>query len=211
MPNYQNGKIYKITGTNNENKELIYIGSTVQKLCKRFSTHKRDKDCASIIVLNCLNCKITLIENYMCNSREELVSRERYFYDFYDCVNKRRPMLFDGEKERNRHDYYLNNIETFREYRLNTAEERKTYDKQYYITNKEYLVNQRFERYSLNKNELNNKKREQYYEDEEYKNKRIIQSQQYREKNRIEINRKQLEKYHQTKEQKLMGLEDICV
>ena len=37
MVNYQNGKIYKII---NENNEIIYIGSTSQKLCKRYSYHK---------------------------------------------------------------------------------------------------------------------------------------------------------------------------
>ena len=30
--NYQNGKIYKIIGTNNEGIELIYIGSTTKEL-----------------------------------------------------------------------------------------------------------------------------------------------------------------------------------
>ena len=67
MPDYQNGKIYKITGTTDDGEELIYIGSTTQKLCLRFGGHKRDMKndkffLASIQVLICKDCLITLIE-----------------------------------------------------------------------------------------------------------------------------------------------------
>ena len=37
MPNYQNGKIYKITSG-----DLIYIGSTTQSLAKRWGDHNKD-------------------------------------------------------------------------------------------------------------------------------------------------------------------------
>ncbi len=39
MPNYQNGKIYKIVSSQTP---LVYIGCTVQKLSTRFSMHKCD-------------------------------------------------------------------------------------------------------------------------------------------------------------------------
>lgn len=208
MPNYQNGKIYKITGTTDEGKELIYIGSTVQKLCKRFATHKSDKDCTSTVILNCSNCKITLIESYVCNSREELVSRERYFYDLYDCVNKKKPILYDGEKKISNHNYYLDNIETYQEYRLQTAKTRIVYDKKYHEDNKEYLNAQCSIRYHENKYEINHNKKEKYKKDEEYKLKCVERTQKYRTENRDEINRKQREAHHRKKEQKLMMLED---
>ena len=38
MPNYQEGKIYKIYNTINDD---IYVGSTLQGLCKRTSGHRR--------------------------------------------------------------------------------------------------------------------------------------------------------------------------
>ena len=40
MPDYQNGKIYSIRCYNNPS--LIYIGSTCQKLSRRFTDHKKD-------------------------------------------------------------------------------------------------------------------------------------------------------------------------
>ena len=37
MPNYQEGKIYQIYNTNNND---IYVGSTTQKLCERMRSHR---------------------------------------------------------------------------------------------------------------------------------------------------------------------------
>ena len=37
MPNYQEGKIYQIYITNNND---IYVGSTTQKLCERMRSHR---------------------------------------------------------------------------------------------------------------------------------------------------------------------------
>jgi hypothetical protein len=65
MVNYQNGKVYKII---NEKNEIVYIGSTTQELlCDRYKTHKHKAP----------NHKIILIENYPCNSRQELCMREQ--------------------------------------------------------------------------------------------------------------------------------------
>ena len=38
MPNYQEGKIYKIYNTVNDE---IYIGSTTRKLCERMADHRK--------------------------------------------------------------------------------------------------------------------------------------------------------------------------
>ena len=62
--NYNNGKIYKII---NENSETVYIGSTTQVLCQRYTRHHHKAQ----------NHKIILIENYSCNSKEELCKREQ--------------------------------------------------------------------------------------------------------------------------------------
>jgi hypothetical protein len=34
------------------------------------------------------NCKIELIENYPCNSKEELLKREGWYIKVTECVNK---------------------------------------------------------------------------------------------------------------------------
>ena len=41
MPNYQNGKIYKLVC---DDPEKIYIGSTTQRLSARLSSHKKKKN-----------------------------------------------------------------------------------------------------------------------------------------------------------------------
>lgn len=132
MPDYQNGKIYKITGTTDDGQELIYIGSTIQKLCVRFASHKNDmkrgKNYSSKQLVICSNCLITLIELFPCNSKEELLMRERYYYDLYDCVNKVKPILLEGEKKEYKKQYY-------KQYNIENVDKIKEYSKQYCIEN----------------------------------------------------------------------------
>jgi len=92
MVNYQNGKIYKIIDQNNK---IIYIGSTAQKLlCDRYKTHKYKAP----------NHKIILIENYSCNSKQELCMREQQIIEENsDLLNKHRAYcnaLHMDEKEK---------------------------------------------------------------------------------------------------------------
>ena len=73
MPNYQNGKIYAIRSFQTEKK---YIGSTTQLLCQRLREHKNCKKTTSQQILQYDDYYIELIENYACNSKEELQKRE---------------------------------------------------------------------------------------------------------------------------------------
>jgi hypothetical protein len=168
MPDYQNGKIYKITGTTDEGEELIYIGSTTQKLCLRLGGHKRylknDENVSSKQVVSCSNCLITLIELFPCNSKEELLARERYYFDLYDCVNKFKPKLLEGELKEHMKEYRINNADKIKEqtkqyridnadkikhYRIDNADKIKETKKQYRIDNankikeqaKQYRIN----------------------------------------------------------------------
>ena len=155
MSNYQNGKIYKITGTNEQCVELNYIGSTVQPLNRRLTQHKINKTCSSTIIFEtCINYEIILIENYPCKTKKDLLLRERYFCNLYDCVNINNPIYYDGEldvikqhyrinnidkkKEYNK-QYHINNIEKEKErgavYRINNIDKIKEYNKQYRINN----------------------------------------------------------------------------
>ena len=80
---YSKGKIYKIIDESNGD---LYIGSTIQELHTRFSTHHIFKQYNKIMG----NCKISLIEEYPCNSKRELFEREQYWMDKIDCINKTR-------------------------------------------------------------------------------------------------------------------------
>ena len=65
MPNYSNGKIYKVV---NDNLNICYIGSTVQPLSVRMSAHQGHHKSGSFARYKkwgkIEDCKIHLIENY---------------------------------------------------------------------------------------------------------------------------------------------------
>ena len=111
MTDYSKGKIYKIIDESNND---VYYGSTTQTLKRRYKNHEvftrynKSRD----------NCRIELIEDYPCNSREELEKREQYYLDNNDCINKKRAFTSrDLELQMNRtrvkkwieqnRDYYL--------------------------------------------------------------------------------------------------------
>jgi hypothetical protein len=81
MKDYSKGKIYKIVDESNED---VYIGSTIQSLDERFNGHHIFTDYDK----NKCDCKISLIEDYPCNSKQELEQREKYFIQTNDCINK---------------------------------------------------------------------------------------------------------------------------
>lgn len=107
MPNYKNGKIYKITAEN-----LTYYGSTTQSLSKRLAEHRNTKkykpnsNFSSFPLLDMLDCKIVLVEDYPCERREQLLAREAYYIRFYICVNNSIPYLDDITKDDNRRELY---------------------------------------------------------------------------------------------------------
>lgn len=91
-------KIYKIV---NDENDLVYFGSTKQKLCKRMGVHramlkryeegKTNNFCSSYEVMQYENPQIILVEETDCQTREQLRARERYYIESCDCVNKRIP------------------------------------------------------------------------------------------------------------------------
>ena len=114
MINYQNAKIYKIV-CNNTGKQ--YIGSTVQnRLSSRLATHKNKKIGSSKEIIEGGNYSIILIENYPCNSKDELHKRERHYIETMECINHNIPSRTKEEyREVNREkinnqqkDYYKN-------------------------------------------------------------------------------------------------------
>ena len=95
MPDYQEGKIYKITCK--ETNE-VYIGSTVQLLCNRKSSHVNNcNHCVSKQIIERDNYKFELIENYPCDTARELHAREQYWVDNTEnTINKQRQ--FESEE-----------------------------------------------------------------------------------------------------------------
>ena len=83
MEKYQNGKIYKVINSDNQN---VYIGSTVRRLSNRMGDHRRkanilektSKFYCHMREIGIEKFKIILIKNVACTSKEEL---ERYEFE----------------------------------------------------------------------------------------------------------------------------------
>lgn len=100
--NFANGKIYKIT---NSTDTQYYIGSTCETLSNRFNRHKSKYKTyyhnGSVFKLfdkyGIENCKIELIENYPCDNKKQLHSREgQIIKQYFDkCVNKKIPKIIN--------------------------------------------------------------------------------------------------------------------
>lgn len=83
MPDYQNGKVYTIR--NLSDKELVYVGSSCQKLCARWMDHKsrckqtKYHNIKLYKVMNDMgvdNFYIELYEEFPCQNKEQLTKRE---------------------------------------------------------------------------------------------------------------------------------------
>jgi hypothetical protein len=120
MPNYQNGKVYKLCTYNSDD---VYYGSTCLALCQRLANHvnrwrlfKRGKKYStpmtSFSILEKGNYYIELVETVPCSSKEELHVREKHWIKNNTCVN-----------------YYKNIVRT--------REEKKVYEQEWRASNKD--------------------------------------------------------------------------
>lgn len=99
---YANGKVYKLV---NDVDEEIYVGSTCLPLRKRMYFHKNDakkktdrRVCQHLDKVGFENVHIILIENFACNSKEELLARERHWIEtLKPSLNKVVPLRTDAE------------------------------------------------------------------------------------------------------------------
>ena len=124
MSKYNNGKIYSIVALFG-NEGDIYIGSTTRTLKERMIGHiskykswKQGKGShvSSYDLFDEFGvdeCKITLLENYSCETKEKLRKREGYYIKKNKCVN----IVIAGR--------------TQQEYRIDNRESINTYHRQY--------------------------------------------------------------------------------
>ena len=97
MSDYNKSKIYKLFVKGAE--ELPYIGSTVSPLTQRLSHHKHQaitptqtKTASCQMFEDGNEVEIELLENYPCNSKTELETRERYWLEqFPEAININTP------------------------------------------------------------------------------------------------------------------------
>lgn len=126
MNKYQEGKIYKI-----ESNGLIYYGSTIQKLYNRISHHKGlyNETISKLLFNTDKEIKISIVELYPCNSKKELLFREREWIENNECINKINPIVSKEEA------YLIK-----QKWTLEHREDKKEYDKIYREKRKEELT-----------------------------------------------------------------------
>jgi len=164
MPNYQNGKIYKITAGN-----LTYIGSTCEPtLARRLAKHKSDYNAwkngkyahtTSFTVIETGQYEITLIELFPCGSKDELTARERFHIETNVCVNQRIPNRTDIETKEVRvnrsKQFYEKHKEDIKEksrlQKKNNKEQIDKVNKLYRDTHKEEISKRKKEWYKVNR------------------------------------------------------------
>lgn len=176
MSKYQQGKIYCIKSPHT-NK--VYVGSTIKTLERRMEGHLSKKNnTKSKEIIECGDAYIELIENYPCDTRQQLYMREgEIMRETSECIN----LCINGR--------------TRKEYR----ELNKDKAKEYYETNKEVLSKQHQEYYEKNK-ELIQQQQKQYRQMNKDKIKQKYK--EYQDKNRELINQRRRES---RKEKKLLN------
>ena len=145
MDKYKNAKIYKLVDVD---YKMCYIGSTIENLSKRMRKHRYDytrcqvdndfkKCCPKSVTLfenyGLENVKIELIENFPCNSKEELRQREGYHIQNTDCINRclagRDKITYNRQRYQKKKESIL---QQYKEYREKHKEEIRERRKQLY-------------------------------------------------------------------------------
>ena len=123
MNKYRNSKIYKIVNSHNDE---IYVGSTCNELRWRWAAHKQDGQKQingtretnyelynAFSELGVENFRIILVENWPCNSKDELRMREDHWIQILKpAYNMRRAYRTVDQLKDYRKQYYKNYNET---------------------------------------------------------------------------------------------------
>ena len=167
MTKYDSGKIYKLIDTRDHS--LLYIGSTCMSLCKRLWYHvsasiKKPAPIHIYInneIQNWDLVTIELVENFPCNSKNELLQREQqYINELKPTHNTIKAFLSIREKKEYDKEYKQQD-----EYKI----KKKEWDKEYRESNKEQLSQKYKDRYIENCDAVKTRV-QKYYND----NKNII-------------------------------------
>jgi len=148
---YQRGKIYRIVCNTTG---LQYYGSTIEnKLCTRLAHHKAEYKrnvnkktnhyVSSFKILENNNYEMILVENFVCNSKDELHQRERFYIENNECVNKQIPIRTKEEHK-----------EYFDKWCEENKDLTKETKKEYYEQNKDEILVRQKEYYEQNKDEI---------------------------------------------------------
>ena len=168
MSDYSQGKIYIIK--NDENEE-VYIGSTVQTLAERLRNHKKDYKrwldghghyTSSYEIVQFESCRIELLQEYPCDSGDELRKKEGEYIRQYkeNCINIQIAGRTAKERYESNRDEILEYHKEYRETHKEVISEKK---KKHYEDNKDKIIEHQKEYQEAHKEHIAEYKKE-YYE-----------------------------------------------
>ena len=153
------GYIYKIYDNTNGD---VYYGSTGQLVSKRMTCH-RDKykkylqgECGFITSFKILeneNYSYNVVEKVEFEDKFELLTRERFYIENNECVNKYIPT-------RTVKEYYESYKEKFKQHYETNKDEILDQRKQYYEVNKDKVIDRSKQYYESNKERIIERKKE---------------------------------------------------
>ena len=158
MPDYQNGKIYKLYSPS---KNLVYYGSTTQSLPQRLTEHikhykhynNNEKTfLSSFLVIECEDYKIELVEDYPCNNKQQLSKKEGEYIKTNECVNSNIAGRTIKEWHEDNKEYISDKKLT---YQREHKEQKAKTAKKYYENNKEKIYEYQ-KQWRLKQKELQN-------------------------------------------------------
>jgi hypothetical protein len=180
---YKNGVIYKIC-CKDENIKDVYVGSSCSHTSRK-SSHKSNCNNKNSREYNYPvyryirdnggweNWQFVLLEAYPCENKNQLVIRERYWFELLGArLNNNYPQrsyteYYEGNKEEileKAKENYEKNKEEFseknKEYYEENKEEIKERRKKHYEENKEEILEKEKERYKVNKEKISEKGKE---------------------------------------------------
>jgi len=165
---YKRGKIYTIRCRYDDT--LIYVGSTIEKLSKRFGGHKADskrkeRSLYTYIDNDWDNWYIELYEDYPCNNKQQLLKREGEVIREIGSINKR---IAGRTKEEYVKENFDNILEKNKIYYENNREKILNQKK---IYNEENIdkIKERMKKHREDNIDKYKKKDKDYYEKNKYK------------------------------------------
>lgn len=175
MADYKNGKIYCIKS---HKTDMVYVGSTTQKLCRRMTDHRCEYKkwvngkpyyATSFEIIKLNDAYIELLEIFPCSCRQELHKKEgEYIKNTKKCVNKRIP-------GRTKKEWRENNKDKIKEYLKKNKDKIAKIQKEWNKNNKDKIA------------KIGKKYREKN------KDKIAKRGKEYREKNRDKIAKRKKE------------------
>tara|TARA_R110000868_G_scaffold402352_1_gene678611 strand:- start:504 stop:1178 length:675 start_codon:yes stop_codon:yes gene_type:complete len=131
----------------------VYIGACLVDLCKRLGVHKAPANTCVSKKMFASDAIITivLIENFPCNTKNEMKARELFHITNNACININKPFVSE---------FAYNDEGWVKEYREANKEKKAEHNKEYREANKEAIAEQTKAYYEANKEAISEQKKE---------------------------------------------------